>query len=364
MTLENLRLADVINFLPDATFVIDREGRVVAWNKAIEVMTGISAAEMLGKADQEYALPFYGKRIPILIDMALSPRDAFDDRYPFVKRENDALVTEIFVPALKPDGAYLWVKASPLYNDRGEIIGAIETIRDITKHKITEKALRDSQAKLRFLSSQLLKAHEQERRRLSAELHDELGQTLNVFKLQVRFIEKRLGKEQKDLRTDCEYLLHYTDEIIESVRRISRDLSPSILEDLGLACALEHLTDEFTKHYKTACAAKIDNIDQLFPQDFQILIFRIFQESLTNIAKHAEASQVELKIEKKGEAVFFSMADNGKGFNLKNIAELNPTQKGLGLAVMEERVHMLGGTLDICSLEGLGTRISFSLKLS
>lgn len=488
MILDNQRLADIINFLPDATFVIDRDGRVIAWNKAIESMTGIGAEQMLGKSDREYALPFYGERVPILIDLALNPQEPISDRYDFVDRDNNTLITETYISSFQNDGAYLWAKASPLYDQGGKIIGAIETIRDISKRKKTEKtlldhlyflqvlidaiptpifykdaqglylgcnaafehslgiskeqligktvheifppdlseiyyqadqelfnnpgmqsyegpmvfadgavnvvlfnkatflkadgslgglvgtifnisrlknvekALRDSENKLRFLSSQLLKAHEQERKRLSSELHDELGQTLNVLKLQIRYIEKRLRKDQKDLQLDCEYLLHYMDEIIESVRRISRDLSPSILEDLGLSCALGHLINEFIKNYKITCNAEIDNIDRLFPQDSQILLFRIFQESLTNIAKHAEASQVDLKIEKRDDTVFFSIADNGKGFDLKKVLELNSTQKGLGLAAMDERIHMLGGTLDICSREGLGTRISFSLK--
>ncbi len=488
--LDKQRLADIINFLPDATFVIDREGRVIAWNKAIESLTGIKSQEVLGKSNREYALPFYGKKIPILIDLALSPNEVLGDQYTHVERKDGTIVAEVYTPHLQPGGAYLWGKAAPLYDAKGRVVGAIETVRDITnrkrveqalleqvhlfqvlidaistpifyknvqgiylgcnkafekclglakdqivgnnaaeilplaqakaydqadqqlllhpgvqtyegstvdadgfehevifskatflgadgnlnglvgtildvtKLKKTERALRDSEAKLRFLSSRLLKSHEGERRRLSLELHDELGQTLNVLKMQIRYVAKKLRRDQNDLKIDCEYMLDYINKIIESVRRMSRDLSPSILEDLGLTVALQHLTDEFTKHYQIPCRVQIAEIDRLFPQESQILLYRIIQESLTNIAKYAQASQVTLDIRRESDSVSFLISDNGRGFDAEQVMALNSVQKGLGLAAMDERVRMLGGSLEIWSKEGAGTRLNFSLKVN
>ncbi|WFN35633.1 PAS domain S-box protein [Methanogenium sp. S4BF] len=134
------KMADVINFMPDATFAVKMDGRVIAWNRAIEQMTGTPASEMLGKGDYEYALPFYGKRRPIMIDLVLNESLQTEVSYPVLNRENrDRLYAETFIPHLRNgEGAYLWFTASPLYDTDGRVTGAIESIRDITDYKQAE----------------------------------------------------------------------------------------------------------------------------------------------------------------------------------------------------------------------------------
>ncbi|HUW85372.1 MAG TPA: PAS domain S-box protein, partial [Methanoregula sp.] len=137
------QLADIINFLPDATFVIDRQGRVIAWNRAIEEMTGIPAADMVGKNNHEYAIPFYGIRRPILIDLIFESDDTISRQYSGIIHKNGKLlIAETEIPRLKGRRAVLWGKASPLYGFRGKIIGAIESIRDITERREMEDAIR------------------------------------------------------------------------------------------------------------------------------------------------------------------------------------------------------------------------------
>ena len=133
------QLADIINFLPDATIVIDHEGKVIAWNKAIEQMTRIPAADMLGKGDYEYALPFYGKRRPILIDLVLNPQEEAEAKYVSTERSGNFLYGEAYMPALKGGEVYLSGKASALLDSTGNIIGAIESIRDITDRRKAEE---------------------------------------------------------------------------------------------------------------------------------------------------------------------------------------------------------------------------------
>lgn len=142
------RLADIINFLPDATFAIDRSGRVIAWNRAIEEMTGISAIDMLGKGEYQYSIPFYGSRRPILIDLIFEPDAIIEKNYAHIVHEKDQLTADTTLPRLQGRVVTLMGKASPLYDRQGEVIGAIESIRDITALKMVEEELRAANEQL------------------------------------------------------------------------------------------------------------------------------------------------------------------------------------------------------------------------
>ncbi|MCW4000760.1 MAG: SpoIIE family protein phosphatase [Candidatus Bathyarchaeota archaeon] len=144
-------LADILSFLPDATFVINLEGKVIAWNSAMEMLTSIPADAMLGKANYEYALPFYKERRPMLVDLIFLPETELQKRYSNVERNVDTLVADVFIPDFRPGGAYLWAKATPLYDPTsGAVIGAIETIRDITERREMEGRLARSNAELQI----------------------------------------------------------------------------------------------------------------------------------------------------------------------------------------------------------------------
>ncbi len=147
------REQDIINFLPDATIAIDKNGIVIAWNRAIEEMTGIPVSQMLGKGNYEYALPFYGERRPILIDLIFAPPEEIKERYSHIVRTGAMLAAETTLPRLGGETKTLWGKASPLYDQKGEIVGAIESIRDITERRRAEEALRESEEKYRAFFS-------------------------------------------------------------------------------------------------------------------------------------------------------------------------------------------------------------------
>jgi PAS domain S-box-containing protein len=134
-------MAEIIDFLPDATLVIDRDGTVIAWNKAMETLTGVPAAAMLGKGKYEYAIPFYGVQKPMLANLVFMSGEEIEERYDSVERIGDTLVVDIFIPGFRPGGAFFWAKASPLYDPAGNVTGAIETIRDITDRKRAEEEI-------------------------------------------------------------------------------------------------------------------------------------------------------------------------------------------------------------------------------
>ncbi|MFA6290821.1 MAG: PAS domain S-box protein [Victivallales bacterium] len=146
------RLADIIELLPDATFVIDQDKRVIEWNRACEIMTGVKKEELLGKGDYAYAEPFFGERRPILIDLLDMPSSEMEAIYKYVQRKGDMIFAESYIPYLRDGkGAHLWGAASPFFDREGRRCGAIETIRDVTDQKQVEKALRENERKYREL---------------------------------------------------------------------------------------------------------------------------------------------------------------------------------------------------------------------
>jgi PAS domain S-box-containing protein len=234
-----------------------------------------------------------------------------------------------------------------------------QLLREVEERRQAEEALRESEERLKYLTSQLITAQEQERQHIGMELHDDLGQLLMVLKMQLRAASKSMSPEAAKTRDDLEDAIIFINEIIERVRRLSRNLRPTVLEDLGLAEALKLLFEDFRKYHGLELTADLDDVQDLFAWETQILIYRIFQESLTNVAKHAGATAVAVSIKKRDGNITFQVEDNGHGFDLQQILERDAGSRGLGLAAMDERVRMLGGALDIQSQESHGTRIVF-----
>jgi len=193
------------------------------------------------------------------------------------------------------------------------------------------------------------------------ELHDDLGQSLSLLKVQLSSIQNRSGSTTTAIHGDLQETRQYLDLVIENVRRLSRDLSPALLEDLGLTAAIGLLLDDFAKHYDFEISREIKTVDKYFRLEKQIILYRIFQETMTNIAKHAEATQVQVQIRIDDNLIAVTVADNGGGFNPEQLSAMHTAEKGMGLAAMQERVLMLGSFLNIRSRPGEGTRIHFEI---
>jgi two-component system sensor histidine kinase UhpB len=236
---------------------------------------------------------------------------------------------------------------------------------DITERKQAEEQLRESEQNLRHLASQLLTAQERERERIARELHDQLGQSLLVLKLQASRVERGLDKDQTAIRKELHEMSRQLDQLVDEIRQLARDLSPTMVRDLGLSSALKRLIEEFSRHYDIqADIHQMEGMDGLFPRQTQINIYRIFQECLTNIGKYAQASRLTVAIKREDNQVSFMVADNGRGFTVDEVLGRDPSCRGLGLMAMKERAHMMGGSLEIRSQEGKGTRIAFIIPVS
>ncbi|MGA1792172.1 MAG: PAS domain S-box protein [bacterium] len=341
---------NIIESMNDTLVVVNPDARIRTVNKATCNLLGYKEEELIGKN----------------VDIIMRQKESGSMSSGLWNLLREEPVSNHEIDYLAKNGKRIPVlfSAAVLRDKEGRIEGAAAIARDVTERKRAEEALRKSEKELHFLSSQLLTAQENERRRLSIEMHDELGQALMVFKLRLRSIRDALGKDQKRLKKECDEVIGYLNDVNENVRRLSRDLSPSILEDLGLSAAIRWLVEAFTKHCNTGCSLDVTRIEDLFSQESQITIYRIIQECLTNIAKHAQATQVSIVINRLDNRVYFRVEDDGKGFNVKEVFDRDPDKKGIGLAAMCERIRMLGGSPDIWSKEGTGTKITFTIPLN
>ncbi len=235
------------------------------------------------------------------------------------------------------------------------------TIVEALMHHRAREELQRSERKLRHLADLLLSAQESERKRLAAELHDELGHALLTLKLSLSSIARELLPDQDHIKHEIEAQLAYINEVIGEVRRLYHDLSPGDVEDLGLTKALYSLMEDFAV-YQRHLAWHIDlpDLDRLFSLPVQTIIYRIVQEALTNIGKHANPEHVTVSAAPAGAQVRFVIQDDGRGFDP---SEALDAASGLGLAAMEERLNMVGGSLKIHSQKDLGTTLTFTIPI-
>jgi signal transduction histidine kinase len=264
----------------------------------------------------------------------------------------------------------IWIVTSIIYAMLAYeiIMAARQQIKAIEDSNAELEAMADelkkSEERLHRLSSDLFSAQENERKRIAFELHDELGQSMAALKLQVGSIARRLGDaDPQELQLVCDEMRDNINQIIENVRRLARDLSPVVLDDLGLQAAIEYLVNNFSKFYNVEIRYQQSDINHLFDEESQRIIYRILQEALTNIGKHAGAKHVALAIKEEDRAVWFTVKDDGRGFNVQKTLDKKGAERGMGLEVMSERVRILGGKLNIVSRPGIDTTVTFTAPI-
>ncbi len=256
----------------------------------------------------------------------------------------------------RKDGSTFPVEVSVRYVklDRDYLIAAV---RDITDRKEAEKALQHSNEQLRALSARLQSVRETECERIAREIHDELGQALTALNLDLIWIQQNLAKSPR-LRPQFKRRIQAATSLLEntvrSVQRISAELRPAMLDDLGLAATLEWHAEEFAARTGIRCQWQPKPVTVRVNRDHATALFRIFQEILTNVARHARASAVNLKLIQTDGELILEVADDGKGFDERKLLR----HKSLGLLGMRERAAFIGGLVKVQSAPGHGTKVT------
>jgi PAS domain S-box-containing protein len=375
------RLMDIINFLPDATFVIDSEGKVIAWNRAIEDMTGIVAEEILGKGNYEYALPFYGERRPILVDLVFKPQEELEERYSQIQRHGAVLIGETYVPALRGAARYLMGTASILHDSKGNAVGAIEIIRDITERKIAEEELKQAkeaaeaatQAKSAFLAM------------MSHEIRTPMNAIIGMSGL---LLDTELTPDQRDfaetVRTSGDNLLTIINDILDFSKieagRMELEQQPFDLREC-VESALDLMKLKASEKGLELAYEMAGDVPPAISGDVTRLR-QILVNLLSNALKFTETGEVVVTLEGMGEAnpplqeLHFAVRDTGIGIPADRLERLfqafsqvdaSTSRKyggtGLGLAVSKRLSEMMGGRMWVESegLPGRGSTFHFTI---
>ena len=368
-----------------AIFQLDPLGHIVSWNAGAERLLGYRRGEVLGK---HFAM-FY------------EPNDVQQGR------PQDNLVSAAQKGECKDEGwrickngsrFWAYVVITALRDPKGNVLGFVKLTRDMTELRAREAALEDAKEKLelrveqrgavlakvnlelrqeiaasqrieeelrssleqlRALAARIQLVREEERTVVAREMHDELGQACTAIKMDLAWIGRKTTKRQTQLRAKVNSAIRLVDKLISSVRRIASDLRPGTLDDLGLTAALEWQAQEFESRTGIRCVVDLPHEELALDSGRSTAIFRIFQESLTNVARHAQATRVEARLQMQGDQLIFQVHDNGRGFD----AEQAKQRRSLGLVGMQERALLLSGELKIEGILGSGTTMTLRIPL-
>ena len=324
----------------DAIALFDASGKILEANTSASKLLGYTKDELSAMSLTDILLEEEIRDNPVQYDELSAGLSTVKLRR-MRRKDGSVVVTEVRSQQL-PDGRFLSV------------------VRDMTDRIKAEEELKLSYKAVRKLTAHLQDIREEERTNIAREIHDELGQQLTVLKMDVSWLNKKFQGTDEKVNQRLKELLEMLDDTVKSVRRISSQLRPSLLDDLGLTAAMEWQLSEFEKRagIKTKFDAPEQEID--LSDATKTALFRIFQESLTNVARHSKAKKLSVILKRDDHNFILSIIDDGKGFDKNKIAE----KRTLGILGMKERSSMIGGTYEINSTPGAGTSVIVSVPLN
>ncbi|MCK9280589.1 MAG: PAS domain-containing sensor histidine kinase [Melioribacteraceae bacterium] len=332
-----------------AIYIMDKDGYIKSWNIGMEKIKGYSGEEIIG---QHFSI-FYQPEDREKNRSARSLRLASENGH----YEEEGI-------RIRKDGSRFWadIYVTPLYDNQNKIYGFIKITRDLSLKREYEERLRQSEAELRGLASQLQNVREVEREKIARDVHDDLGQLLSGINLNILFLRDLIDKEDRVEKEDLhKYLLeirNLVDQGIQSVRNIAEGLRSYVLDHLGLIQAIREYSKDYQNISKIRCDVISSSDDIKISAEKSITIYRIVQEALTNVMRHAKATEIKINFNCTSETLFFTIVDNGIGINLNE----NRNKKTFGILGMKERVNFLNGNFEIIN-SGNGTTIKVSIPI-
>jgi PAS domain S-box-containing protein len=345
------QLSWVFRDAADPIIIEDLSGTIIEINREAERSYGWSRDELIGKSIKNLLLPDRYQFAWQLRQQCLNGQEVRNwegyrvDKY-----------GRIF-PTL--------VTAFPLMDENGRIEFVATITKDISILKNLELELRDSQRRLKQFSRKSIEALEADRKAVSRELHDSIGGNLAAIKFALESTVKKIVEKPDAATTSLEKTILHLAETIKDCKRISANLRPEIIDDRGLLATIDWHTRQFSQHYsQIKIIQQIDVDEQEVPEPLKIVIYRVIQEALNNTAMHSKADTIYIRLKKSGNYFEAEVEDNGRGFDLEEVANRGDRISGYGLKSMRERVEIIGGSFSVHSLLTTGTRISITLPVS
>jgi len=342
------RMRGILDSAMDAIITVDGTQRVVLFNAAAETMFGCPADKAIG-APLAWFIParFRGSHA------------AHVERFGATGVTSRRMGAARIVTGLRRSGEEFPIDASISQLEENGVKYYTVILRDISELVRAEREVRRSKDELKELASAASTAREQEKMRIARELHDELAQAMTGLKMDLAMVRMTAPNPPPELSGRVDKMERQIDMTIAAMRRIAADLRPLALDDLGLAPALESLVNTFRQRSGVACELALSHPDFDLSDAHATAVFRIVQEALTNVAKHARATAVEVNVLHEGDALVISVRDNGAGFAVDSARKPN----SFGLLGLRERAYLLGGEVRVTSTPGSGTEIEVRLPL-
>jgi signal transduction histidine kinase len=367
LRISEARLRAVFNALAEGIIFVNNDGQYEEMNNAVEIIFGYSRDLIADPPLDPRSLLLRGDGTPLPVNEQPS----------IVALRTGATVRNVEIGAPKSDGTIAWisVNSQPVRDDQGNMLGVVSSLFDITERKRAEEELhqrtlelqqltetlearvKERTEELAELSRRLVSAQENERKRISYELHDNVWQNL----VAIRFAIENLfsgPKDPEDLKSQSKEIMTALLDTVQRIRTMQGDLWPYVLDDIGLVATLFWYCREFEKHHPGLAVKITDGITETdIPPAHKIVIYRILQEALNNVAKHSRADQVTIRLRTRDHDLEFSIEDNGLGFDPQEAFVQKAPWGGLGLLNIKARTELSGGTFEIESEKGKGTMV-------